>query len=159
MAFRWPWLCPRGAVHRRKGRRVWLRSLALERPSSAPWLRRPTASRSKNSIHFLRADNVCSWRRAGFQRSTGRRSTSSFARWRLRLHRAVPSSPTCSGAPPLAYPVATTAFGLRRDHVLVEILASFTDRSEPRDEHWNQRWVQAARRALDGIALPGGYPN
>jgi FAD/FMN-containing dehydrogenase len=56
-------------------------------------------------------------------------------------------------------PVAATAFGLRRDHVLVEILASFTDRSEPRDEHWNRRWTQAARRAFDGIALPGGYPN
>ena len=56
-------------------------------------------------------------------------------------------------------PVAATAFGLRRDHVLVEILASFTDRSEPRDEHWNRRWAQATLRAFDGIALPGGYPN
>jgi len=56
-------------------------------------------------------------------------------------------------------PVATTAFGLRRDHVLVEILASFTDRSERREEHWHRRWVQAARRAFDGLALPGGYPN
>jgi FAD/FMN-containing dehydrogenase len=56
-------------------------------------------------------------------------------------------------------PVATTAFGLRCDHVLVEILASFTDRSEPRDEHWHRRWVQAALRSFDGIALPGGYPN
>ena len=51
-------------------------------------------------------------------------------------------------------PVAATAFGLRRDHVLVEILASFTDRSEPRDEHWNRRWTQATLRAFDGIALP-----
>jgi FAD/FMN-containing dehydrogenase len=56
-------------------------------------------------------------------------------------------------------PAAATAFGLRRDHVLVEILASFTDRSEPGDERWNRQWVQAARRAFDGIALPGGYPN
>ena len=56
-------------------------------------------------------------------------------------------------------PVAATAFGLRRDHVLVEILASFTDRSEPRDEHWNRRWTQATLRAFDGITLPGGYPN
>ena len=56
-------------------------------------------------------------------------------------------------------PMAATAFGLRRDHVLVEILASFTDRSEPGDERWNRRWVQAARRAFDSIALPGGYPN
>jgi len=56
-------------------------------------------------------------------------------------------------------PVATTAFGLRRDHVLVEILASFTDRSEPRDEHWNRRWTQATLRAFDGSTLPGGYTN
>ena len=56
-------------------------------------------------------------------------------------------------------PAAATAFGLRRDHVLVEILASFTDRSEPRDEHWHQRWAQATRRAFDAMALPGGYPN
>ena len=52
-------------------------------------------------------------------------------------------------------PAAATAFGLRRDHVLVEILASFTDRSEPRDEHWHQRWAQATRRAFDAMALPG----
>jgi Berberine and berberine like len=56
-------------------------------------------------------------------------------------------------------PAAATAFGLRRDHVLVEILASFTDRSEPGDERWHRRWAQATLRAFDGIALPGGYPN
>jgi FAD/FMN-containing dehydrogenase len=56
-------------------------------------------------------------------------------------------------------PASATAFGLRRDHVLVEILASFTDRSDPGDEHWHQRWVQATLRAFDSIALPGGYPN
>jgi FAD/FMN-containing dehydrogenase len=56
-------------------------------------------------------------------------------------------------------PVAATAFGLRRDHVLVEILASFTDRSEPRDEHRHRRWVQTTLQAFDGLALPGGYPN
>src|SRR5260370_39318172 len=43
-------------------------------------------------------------------------------------------------------PAAATAFGLRRDHVLVEILASFTDRSESRDEHWNRRGGESARR-------------
>ena len=56
-------------------------------------------------------------------------------------------------------PVAATAFGLRRDHVLVEILASFTDRSDERDEHWHRRWARATLRAFDGMALPGGYPN
>ncbi len=56
-------------------------------------------------------------------------------------------------------PAGATTFGLRRDHVLVEILASFADRSEPGDEHWHQRWVQATLRTFDAIALPGGYPN
>ena len=42
-------------------------------------------------------------------------------------------------------PAAATAFGLRRDHVLVE--------------HWHQRWAQATLRAFDAMALPGGYPN
>jgi hypothetical protein len=65
------------------------------------------------------------------ERSTARGSTPSFARWRRRLHRAVPSSPHEFRAPPRACRLAATAFGLRRNHVLVEILASFTDRSEP----------------------------
>ena len=56
-------------------------------------------------------------------------------------------------------PPGATAFGLRRDHVLVEIMAIFTDYLEPREGYWQQRWVQATRRAFDGIALPGGYPN
>jgi len=36
-------------------------------------------------------------------------------------------------------PAAATAFGLRRDHVLVEILVSVTDRSQPSDERWHRR--------------------
>jgi FAD/FMN-containing dehydrogenase len=56
-------------------------------------------------------------------------------------------------------PAEATAFGLRRNHVLVEIFASFADRSEPRDEHWHRRWVQATVRAFSATALPGGYPN
>jgi hypothetical protein len=39
------------------------------------------------------------------------------------------SSPTSSRVPPREYQKGTTAFGLRRDHVLVEILATFADRS------------------------------
>jgi FAD/FMN-containing dehydrogenase len=78
---------------------------------------------------------------------------------------AAAASPGCAiithefGGAAARVPVAATAFGLRRDHVLVEILASFPDRSEPRDEHWHRRWAQAALRSFDGIALPGGYPN
>jgi len=56
-------------------------------------------------------------------------------------------------------PVEATAFGLRRDHVLVEILASFADRSDCIEEHRHRQWAHDARRAFDAIALPGGYPN
>jgi FAD/FMN-containing dehydrogenase len=53
---------------------------------------------------------------------------------------------------------AATAFGLRRDHLLVEILARFPDRSDPGDWPRHRRWVRATR-ARFASALPGGYPN
>jgi len=53
----------------------------------------------------------------------------------------------------------TTAFGLRRDHVLVEILATFADRSDRLDDERHRRWARTTLRAFDGMALPGGYPN
>jgi hypothetical protein len=56
-------------------------------------------------------------------------------------------------------PADATAFGLRRDHVLVEILASFADRSDPLDEQRHRQWVQTAVGAFGATALPGGYPN
>jgi FAD/FMN-containing dehydrogenase len=56
-------------------------------------------------------------------------------------------------------PVEATAFGLRRDHVLIEILASFPDCSDRSEESRHQRWVRDTRRAFDALALPGGYPN
>ena len=56
-------------------------------------------------------------------------------------------------------PLETTAFGLRRDHVLIEILATFADRSDPVEEQRHRQWAQAARGAFDAMALPGGYPN
>jgi FAD/FMN-containing dehydrogenase len=56
-------------------------------------------------------------------------------------------------------PVEATAFGLRSDHVMVEILATFDDRSNVVDEHRHRQWANAARRAFDPVALPGGYPN
>jgi FAD/FMN-containing dehydrogenase len=56
-------------------------------------------------------------------------------------------------------PVEATAFGLRRDHVLIEILASFPGRSDRWEEHRHQQWVRDTRRAFDSLALPGGYPN
>jgi FAD/FMN-containing dehydrogenase len=56
-------------------------------------------------------------------------------------------------------PAKATAFGLRRNHVLVEILASFADRSDGLEEERHRQWVRDARQAFSAIALPGGYPN
>jgi FAD/FMN-containing dehydrogenase len=52
-----------------------------------------------------------------------------------------------------------TAFGQRRDHVLVEILAAYIDRSDEIEEQRHRRWASTARHAFDTLALPGGYPN
>jgi hypothetical protein len=52
-----------------------------------------------------------------------------------------------------------TAFGLRRDHVLVELLAAFAGPSDKREEQQRQQWLRATLCAFDAMALPGGYPN
>jgi hypothetical protein len=57
-------------------------------------------------------------------------------------------------------PLDSTAFGLRRDHVLVEILASVAgpeDTAEAAERH--RQWARATREAFEPYALPGGYPN
>jgi len=56
-------------------------------------------------------------------------------------------------------PAEATAFGLRRDHVLVEIFATFVDRSDKEEEQRHRQWPRATRQAFAPIALPGGYPN
>jgi len=56
-------------------------------------------------------------------------------------------------------PVEATAFGLRRDHVLVEIFASPANQSESISEQRHRQWVRATLHAFDAIALPGGYPH
>src|SRR5215510_10358896 len=56
-------------------------------------------------------------------------------------------------------PIEATAFGLRRDHVLIEILATFVDRSDKAEEQRHRQWIRATLRAFDAMALPGGYPN
>jgi len=56
-------------------------------------------------------------------------------------------------------PEAATAFGLRRDHVLVEILAVFDDRLGKFEEQRHWQWARATRHAFDAMSLPGGYPN
>src|SRR5215469_13389495 len=56
-------------------------------------------------------------------------------------------------------PEEATAFGLRRDHILVEILAGFVDQSDTLEERQHQGWVRATRGSFEVMALPGGYPN
>jgi FAD/FMN-containing dehydrogenase len=56
-------------------------------------------------------------------------------------------------------PAGATAFGLRRDHGLIEILATFADRSDKLEEQRHLQWTNATLRAFDAMALPGGYPN
>jgi FAD/FMN-containing dehydrogenase len=56
-------------------------------------------------------------------------------------------------------PAEATAFGLRRDHVLIEIIASCPDRSDRSEERRHLQWARDTRHAFDTIALPGGYPN
>ena len=64
----------------------------------------------------------------------------------------------CKGAASRV-PTEATAFGLRRDHVLVEILSTFVDRSDNEEEQRHRQWARATRQAFDTMALPGGYPN
>jgi FAD/FMN-containing dehydrogenase len=55
-------------------------------------------------------------------------------------------------------PGDATAFGLRRDHFLVEIIAAW----EPvvgRDDTHHRSWAQDISRALAPFSLPGGYPS
>jgi len=56
-------------------------------------------------------------------------------------------------------PVEATAFGLRREHVLVEILTVCADSSDPADERRHRQWARATLARFDAMALPGGYPN
>jgi FAD/FMN-containing dehydrogenase len=56
-------------------------------------------------------------------------------------------------------PVDGTAFGLRRNHVLLEILATVRNGSGEMAEIRHQQWVRATLHAFDRMALPGGYPN
>jgi Berberine and berberine like len=56
-------------------------------------------------------------------------------------------------------PADATAFALRRDHVLIEIIASFADRSDALEEQRHDQWARATRQAVEATAFPGGYPN
>jgi hypothetical protein len=52
-----------------------------------------------------------------------------------------------------------TAFGLRREHVLVEILATCAAGSDVDEEERHRQWARSTRKSFDSIALLGGYPN
>lgn len=51
-----------------------------------------------------------------------------------------------------------TAFGVRRDHVLIEILA-LTGHRGVGEQQRHREWAQEALRSFSETALPGGYPN
>jgi FAD/FMN-containing dehydrogenase len=56
-------------------------------------------------------------------------------------------------------PEEATAFGLRRDHTLIEILAQLPDPWNEFSEHQHQQWAKTTLRSFGAMALPGGYPN
>lgn len=53
-------------------------------------------------------------------------------------------------------PVTDTAFGLRRDHLMVEIIAAWQSTD---DDTAHRAWAADLDAALTPDALPGGYPN
>jgi hypothetical protein len=55
-------------------------------------------------------------------------------------------------------PLDTTAFGLRRDHFLVEIVAVWEPGAGD-DGAAHRHWARVLSRSLAPAALPGGYPN
>ncbi|WP_394835996.1 FAD-binding oxidoreductase [Pendulispora rubella] len=57
-------------------------------------------------------------------------------------------------------PTRATAFGMRREHVLVEIVATWDGRNDPDSMADRQRaWVSNLCHALAPFSLPGGYAN
>jgi hypothetical protein len=58
---------------------------------------------------------------------------------------------------PTQLPPDSTAFGLRREHVLVEIIACWDPAGDNGSVH--KRWARDLSQALAPMSLPGGYPN
>ena len=59
---------------------------------------------------------------------------------------------------PTQLPPDSTAFGLRREHVLVEIIACW-DPTTADNGSVHKRWARDLCQALEPLSLPGGYPN
>ena len=55
-------------------------------------------------------------------------------------------------------PLAATAFGLREEHFMVEIVAIW-EPSAGDDGHTHRQWARTLSQNLAPHALPGGYPN
>jgi FAD/FMN-containing dehydrogenase len=55
-------------------------------------------------------------------------------------------------------PLAATAFGLRKEHFLVEIIAAWEPTAEDDGEN-HREWARSLSENLAPYALPGGYPN
>jgi Berberine and berberine like len=51
-----------------------------------------------------------------------------------------------------------TAFGVRRPHILIEVLTMFPEPDDVRDTQRHTTWARQTRDAFTS-ALPGGYPN
>ena len=59
---------------------------------------------------------------------------------------------------PTQVPPEATAFGLRREHVMVEIIGSW-DPATGDDGAVHKRWARDLCRTFAPMSLPGGYPN
>jgi hypothetical protein len=55
-------------------------------------------------------------------------------------------------------PLEATAFGLRRDHFLIEIIAAW-EPAPGADSTIHHSWAQGLSRALAPFSWPGGYPS
>jgi FAD/FMN-containing dehydrogenase len=55
-------------------------------------------------------------------------------------------------------PLAATAFGLRKEHYLIEIIAAWEPTAEDDGEN-HREWARTLSENLAAHALPGGYPN
>jgi len=59
---------------------------------------------------------------------------------------------------PTRVPLAATAFGLRKEHFMVEIIAAWESFAEDAGEN-HKDWARTLSENLAPHALPGGYPN
>src|SRR5262249_4729895 len=127
--------------------------------SLEPWKQSPTGPRYAHSTHISSMVNASIWKAVGSLPSMPTTSTSLSKRWNEPSRLGAPSLPTNSRVPPSLIPVEAPAFGLRRNHVLVEIFATVAEASDPTSEQRHRQWVHTTLNAFSVMALPGGYPH